>query len=82
MGLFNFGSKDEHHETPCERGTSPRNRMGWGSDKPRVVKETRPTMHGSRNEQRLMSGTGGLIKWNASRVKVTGEKPAKGNRRP
>jgi len=32
-------------------------------------------MHGSTSEWSLMSGRGGLIKWNASRVKVTGEKP-------
>jgi len=32
-------------------------------------------MHGSKPEWRLMSGTGALIKQNATKVKVTGEKP-------
>lgn len=83
MGLF--GSKNEHHETPCKGGgfgwpQNKKNPMGWGSDKPRTVRETRPKMHGSRAERRLMSGNGGLIKQNATRVKVTGEKPGKGRR--
>ena len=60
----------------------PRNPMGWGNDDPRRIRETRPAMHGSRAERKLMSGTGALIKQDASKVKVTGEKPAKGNRRP
>jgi hypothetical protein len=79
MGLFG-GSKNEHHETPCKPGgfgwpANQKNPMGWGNDKPRAVKETRPTMHGSRAERRLASGTGGLIKQSGKRVKVTGEKP-------
>jgi len=48
----------------------------------RIIRETRPTMHGSRAERKLMSGLGALIKQDASKVKVTGEKPAEGNRRP
>lgn len=37
--------------------------------------DTQTTMHGSTGERRLMSGTGALIKWSGTRVKVTGEKP-------
>ena len=74
MGLFSGGNKSERHETPCPKGTTPRNRMGWGSDKPRVVKETRPKMHGTRAERRLASGTGGLIKQDATRVRVRSER--------
>jgi hypothetical protein len=46
-----------------------------GSDKPRPIKDTRLKMHGSRGEKQLMSGKGGLIKQDAKRWKVTGEKP-------
>jgi hypothetical protein len=46
-----------------------------GHTTPRPVKETRPTMHGSRSERRLMSGVGALIRWNASHVPLTGDKP-------
>lgn len=35
----------------------------------------RPTMHGSKSEWRLMSGTGALIKWSAGHVAVVGEAP-------
>jgi len=87
MGFFSGGNKDEHHETPCKKGgfgwpQNQKNPMGWGSDKPRTVKETRSTMHGTRAERWLMGGGGGLIKQNGSRARVSGEKPAKGNRRP
>lgn len=37
--------------------------------------DNRPTMHGSKPEWRLMSGTGALIKWSAEHVAVTGEAP-------
>jgi len=77
MGWFSGGNKNEHHETPCDRGTSKHNRMGWGSDKPRAITDTRPTMHGSRAERRLMGGAGALIKQDASRVRVTGEGPGR-----
>ena len=40
--------------------------------------------HGSPEEARLLGGLGALIKWDASKVKVTGEAPgkAKGNQSP
>jgi len=85
MGFFSGGNKDEHHETPCDKnGTwwAKPNPMGWGSNKPRTVRDTRPAMHGTRSERWLMGGGGGLIKQNGSRARVSGEKPAKGNRRP
>ena len=71
--------------------------MRWGSDKPRVVKHAdrdarsqnnRPTMHGSKSEWKLMSGTGAVINWGRNgdiHVNVTGEGPdatPEGNRRP
>lgn len=40
MGLFR-GSKDEHHESPCDKtGTwwAKPNPIGWGSNEPHVVK--------------------------------------------
>lgn len=80
MGWFSSGS--DHHETPCRKGgfgwpQNTKNPMGWGKDEPRPVKGKQLKMHGSRGEKRLMSGKGGLIKTNAKRVKVTGEKPGK-----
>ena len=48
-----------------------------GNDKPRKLGGKQLKMHGTRAERRLMSGTGALIKRDASRVKVTGEKPGK-----
>ena len=53
-------------------------------DEPRVVKpagkvtwqaDTRPTMHETRGEWKLASGSGALIKLSGDRVQVTGEKP-------
>lgn len=78
MGFFSGGSKNERHDTPCPKGTTPRNRMGWGNDKPRKLDGKQLKMHGSRGERRLASGKGGLIKQDATRWKVTGEKPGKG----
>lgn len=69
--------------------------MAWGSDRPRVIKhadqraqseDNRPTMHGSKAEWRLMSGTGAIINWGLSddiHVQVSGERPTpERNRRP
>jgi hypothetical protein len=59
----------------------PRNPMGWGNDDPRRVKGTGRTMHGSKHEQRLMSGLGRLIRQDGSRVTVSGDKPGSRQRR-
>ena len=69
--------------------------MTWGNSNPRVIKhadrtarseDNRPTMHGSKSEWRLMSGTGALIHWGLTdivHVNVSGEGPTpEGNRRP
>lgn len=62
----------------------PRNPMGWGNDDSRVIKREGqkpqdaghlPRMHGSRAEWNLMSGTGALIKLDATRVPLTGGRP-------
>ncbi len=45
------------------------------ADKDAYGENNRPTMHGSKSEFRLMSGTGALIKWSAEHVGVTGEAP-------
>lgn len=45
------------------------------ADKDARSENNRPTMHGSKSEWRLMSGTGALIKWSAEHVAVTGEAP-------
>ena len=67
----------------------PKNPMGWGNDDPRVIKRAgqdprhashEPTMHGSKSEWRLMSGLGALIKLDAGRVPLTGDRP-EGRRR-
>jgi hypothetical protein len=85
MGLFS--SKDEHHETPCparddggpswvrkdQRGRA--NPMGWGSDVPRAVKDTRLKSHGSRAEKSLLSGTGALIRQSGKHVPLSGDRP-------
>ena len=64
----------------------PRNPMGWGNDDPRKLQKNGRhgrTMHGSKPEYKLMSGLGALIKQDAGKVKVTGEKPgSKQRRRP
>jgi hypothetical protein len=86
-----FSSDSEHHETPCQHRddggpswirkdqTGKPNPMGWGSDKPRTVKDTRPTSHGSRAEKKLLSGTGALNRQDASKVPLSGDRP-RGNR--
>jgi hypothetical protein len=60
--------------------------MGWGNGDPRRLQDKGKhslTMHGSKPERKLMSGTGALIKQDASKVKVTGEKPgSKQRKRP
>jgi hypothetical protein len=87
MGLF--GSKSEHHETPCKPSgfgwpQNQKNPMGWGSDKPRKLDGGKggKTSHGSRAEKNLLNGRGALIRQNSRKVNVSGEKPGKGKRRP
>ena len=44
-------------------------------------KQRTRTMHGTTAEHRLMAGKGALIRWNAQKVKVTGEKPGTNSKR-
>jgi hypothetical protein len=82
-----FGSRDEHHETPCNSMSRPGNPMGWGSDEPRVV-----ARGGSARRQRMDREPSshaqqrpalGAIRWGRGGgfVRVTGEKPGGGRQR-
>jgi hypothetical protein len=85
-----MGEDREVHATPCDTGDQPggrpwwagkRNPMGWGDDNPRAPRDTRPTMHGSQAEYRLMAGTGGVIDRDPrGRVPVSGDKPGRNSR--
>jgi hypothetical protein len=92
MGFF--GSKGEHHGDEClDRSGAwwaKPNPMGTGGNEARVIRpagsrghdaDNKTTMHGSKAERSLMAGKGGLIKWSADRVRVTGEKPGGGRQR-
>lgn len=45
------------------------------SGTPRPIRDTRITQHGTRAERRLLMRTGALIRQDASRVPVAGDKP-------
>jgi hypothetical protein len=86
-----MGNDSQHHKTPCDTDdqadgrpywAGKKNPMGWGNDNPRAPKDTRPAMHGSKAEWRLMSGVGALIKQDATRVPLTGGRPGRNSRGP
>ncbi len=85
-----MGNASQHHTTPCNTGdqadgrpwwSGKKNPMGWGDDNPRALGDSRPTMHGSKAEYRLVSGTGGIIDRDPrARVPVSGDRPGRNSR--
>jgi hypothetical protein len=81
-----MGNDSQHHTTPCDTEGAwwaKKNPMGWGNDNPRAVRDSRPTLHGSKAEFRLMSGIGGIIDRDPrGRVPVSGDKPGRNASKP
>jgi hypothetical protein len=85
-----MGNDSQHHTTPCSTEdqangrpwwAGKKNPMGWGDDNPRAPRDTRPTMHGSQAEWRLMSGTGGVPdRFARGRVPAAGDRPGRNSR--
>jgi hypothetical protein len=66
------GNPDARREHPGAGGRTvkPAGKVTWEAD-------TRPTMHETRGEWKLASGSGGIITWDGGHVRVAGEGPGR-----